>query len=101
MAKLKLDGDVKIFGKSAVGLNNKPLGIKDLLLNIVGSHVPKDGKETIKIYSIGSKIDDAKKEIELSDEDIALIKRIISANGLKLTVGVLGGLCEGLGLDLE
>jgi len=56
------------------------LTLKEFLMTILGSNQSKEGKESIHVIKLGMDIFKAKKEIDVTIEDIVLIKKIVNDN---------------------
>jgi len=85
MKKINLDLQFKtLTGQLVVASNEnkQPLILKMVLLNILGIYQAPNGEESIKVYDIGIRINQAKNNIELEDSDFELIKKVVDSNKL-------------------
>ena len=78
-------------GKPIIVNNDEQFTIKVALLNCLGSKPPKNGKESIEIYSLGCALYSGTKK-SLSIEERALLKDAIEENKPGYTGIILGQL---------
>ncbi len=87
MKKINLDTQfTTLDGKTIVDNEQKPITLKFALLNILGTYQAMNGEEAIKVYDIGIKINNSKKEIELEDSDFELLKKAVSNNKIFISI---------------
>jgi len=69
-----LDKGITGYDGAEMLINGKPLVIKDLMMQYVGSYVTQDGKESIAVNAIGQKLYDTKKDkVEFTDDEYKLL----------------------------
>lgn len=97
--KIKIDQSLKSLegkeikdGKNAITLKN--IMVEACVTAIKGDEA-QSGEEKLKLYQLATKIQEAKKEIDLTIEEIALIKDRIGKGYNVLTVGQAWQMLEG------
>jgi hypothetical protein len=97
--KIKTDQSLKTLegkeikdGKNAITLKN--IMVEACLTNLKGDD-GQSGEEKLKLYQLATKVQEAKKEIDLTIEEIALIKERIGRGYNILTVGQAWQMLEG------
>ena len=77
MKEIKLQ-DLKYFNGEFIKNNNKPVNIKDIIVNHLGSHVGKDGKENIYAYQLGMKVMVSQDALQVEDAEFEFIKKTLN-----------------------
>lgn len=101
--KVKIDTPIKTIEgkdmKEMVDGQEKVITIKKFCVNAVLANPSDNAKETgeqkVKRYELAKKIQNAKKEIDLSSEEISLIKKEIGINYPPIVVGQAYEILEG------
>uniref|UniRef100_A0A6M3IRM1 Uncharacterized protein n=1 Tax=viral metagenome TaxID=1070528 RepID=A0A6M3IRM1_9ZZZZ len=90
MKKINLDLQFKTLDDKTIVISenkiNKPLTLKFVLLNILGTYQAADGVESITVYDVGIKINRAKESIDLEDVEYELIKKVVNTNKLFVSI---------------
>lgn len=90
MKKINLNTQFKTLDNKTIVMSdnkeNKPLTLKFVLLNILGTYQATDGVESITVYDVGIKINRAKDSIELENTEYDLIKRVVNTNKLFVSI---------------
>ena len=69
-----LDKGINGYDGEVMLINDKPLIIKDLLMQYLGSFVSQDGKESIAVNAVGQRLYTSKaEETELTDDEYKLL----------------------------
>jgi len=67
-------------GIPIMGMRNKPLTLKTVLMTELGSYQGREvtGDQLVKAFSLGAKIYESKDDVELDDEQLKFIKLVIT-----------------------
>jgi hypothetical protein len=81
-------------GQKIMVSRDKPMTYRDAFISSCEMHKANPGEgEAIKAYHIGMKFIEAKDEVELNDEEIKLLKKIVDSNESFVTI-VVGRLTD-------
>jgi hypothetical protein len=89
-----LDQIIKtISGLSIVIESDKPLSYKDAIVTLCEMHKSSVPGENLKVYSIGSRIYSAKDTIDLTVEEMSILKSLINESNVFIAT-IVGKLIE-------
>lgn len=80
------------------GPDTGPLLLADLICNLLGSMKAANGKEAIRLYTVGAQVYMARTSpsIELEDADLELLKRAVDANTPGYAALIVGQVAQAL-----
>ncbi len=91
MRKINLSESIKNFaGQPIKTPEGEKLTLKSILLNSLGSMKGSSGEEHIKIWDLGIKLNKVDSQMELADDEYAIIKSAIEQNNTNYVALIVG-----------
>jgi len=79
MKKLRISTIINDFGGEPILSDKRPLTIKDVILNHIGTFASKNGKEVIRLSKLGHKVyDHVTPYIDLEDAEFELLEKVLA-----------------------
>lgn len=89
-----LDQVIKTLGGLSIVIEaDKPLSYKDAIVTLCEMHKSSVPGENLKVYSIGSRIYSTKDKIDLTTEELAILKNLINESNVFIAT-IVGKLIE-------
>lgn len=87
MKKIKINGEIKDFsGNVAAIVDGKPMTVRDVIMQQVGSYSSATGKETLENYALGMKIHECKFGLlELEEAEFKQLEKVLNSKPIKIS----------------
>lgn len=89
MKKIKLE-ELKDFNGDVMKIEDRSIGVKDVILNHLGTFQGNTGKENVLAFTIGQKIAKAEEVAELEDAEYELVKKSLERKPPIMTALAIG-----------
>ena len=86
VVELQIDGPIVGFDKEQI----ENMTFQDVILQLLMMYATPDGAEAMKVFSLGCRIAEAKEQVELSGDDVELLKKVVKRDPPPFTAPVMG-----------